>query len=69
MENQENPEIEALEVPTGEEGINPIVDWKPGPDGVWAWTCSKCGERYVGWGALTQANLHEQKCQGTPGVS
>lgn len=56
-------------MPTGEEGINPIVDWKPGPDGVWAWTCSKCGERYVGWGALTQANLHEQKCQGTPGVS
>ena len=64
MENWENPEIFALEVTTGEEGINPMVDWKPGPDGIWAWTCSKCGERYVGWGSYTQANLHEATCNG-----
>ena len=66
MENWETPEIEALEVPTGEEGINPIVDWKPGGGILGTWVCEKCGKEFPAKldADLLKAWEHEKDCPG-----
>ncbi len=71
MENWENPEIEALEVPTGEEGIDPILDWKPGGGILGTWICEKCGKEFPANinGAISDARDHERDCPGIPSGS